>query len=164
MPVQGCRPPEFPRREHPGSLALLDGRTQAGHRRVASEPVLPSSNAVTMIISTLYLPATTANVQHQPAPTRSVCASQTDCPAMTSTVRWWLLGIARPQASTPRRAHLIVSKLSELGLCVIIVSKRRRERCGWLVHKSPLGHQSWWNLTSRVTTHRGVRRRSPWHP
>jgi hypothetical protein len=103
MPVQGCRPPEFLRREHPGSLALLDGRTQAGHRRVASEPVLSSSNTVTMVISTLYLPATTANIQHQPAPTGGVCAGQGNYPGMTSTVRWWLLVVAKPQVQVLRR-------------------------------------------------------------
>ena len=47
-----------------------------------------------MVISTLYLTGTAANVQHQHAPTRVVCAGQRKCPALTSTVRWWLLGIA----------------------------------------------------------------------
>ncbi len=38
-----------------------------------------------MVISTLYLPGTAANVQHQHAPARGVCTGQKKCPAMAST-------------------------------------------------------------------------------
>jgi hypothetical protein len=40
-----------------------------------------------MIISTLYLPGTAANVQYESAPTRGVSAAHTRCPGMISIVR-----------------------------------------------------------------------------
>jgi hypothetical protein len=47
-----------------------------------------------MVISTLYLPETAANVQYQEAPARGVCADQKKCSAMTGTARWWFPVIA----------------------------------------------------------------------
>jgi hypothetical protein len=41
-----------------------------------------------MIVSTVYLPGTTVNVQHQDASTRSICAGRKRCPYMIGTVRW----------------------------------------------------------------------------
>lgn len=40
-----------------------------------------------MVISTLYLPGTTTNIQHQYAPAGSVCAGHQECSVMTGTVR-----------------------------------------------------------------------------
>jgi hypothetical protein len=40
-----------------------------------------------MVISTLYLPGTTANAQYQYAPTRTVWAGEGKNSAMTNTVR-----------------------------------------------------------------------------
>jgi hypothetical protein len=40
-----------------------------------------------MIISILYLPKTAAKLPHQHVPSRSVCASQTNRPVMTATIR-----------------------------------------------------------------------------
>lgn len=54
-----------------------------------------------MIVSTLYLPRTAVNLQHQHATARDVCADQDMYSVMTGTVRWWLLVIARPQVSNP---------------------------------------------------------------
>jgi hypothetical protein len=51
----------------------------------------------------LYLPGTTVNLQHQPAPATGIRTAQQKCSAMTSTVRWWLLVIARPQVRVLRR-------------------------------------------------------------
>ena len=42
---------------------------------------------IAMIISTLYLPETTANIQHQPVLSRRDSAGQTKCSVMTGTVR-----------------------------------------------------------------------------
>jgi hypothetical protein len=55
-----------------------------------------------MVISTLYLPGTAANVQHQHEPARGVCAGQEKRSAMTSTIRWWLLVIASSQVRALR--------------------------------------------------------------
>jgi hypothetical protein len=58
-----------------------------------------------MVISTFYLPGSAANIQYQYAPTGGVYAGQRKSSAMTSTVRWWLLGIARPQVRILPGAH-----------------------------------------------------------
>jgi hypothetical protein len=58
--------------------------------------------ATTVVTSSLYLSGTErVNVQPQHAPPKS-CAGQTKCPAITSTVRWWLLGIARRRFDSRR--------------------------------------------------------------
>jgi hypothetical protein len=54
-----------------------------------------------MIVSTLYLPETTANVRHQYVPSRSICADQTNCPVMAGAVQQRVLIIARSQVSCP---------------------------------------------------------------
>ena len=54
----------------------------------------------TIVISILYLLGTTANVQHQHAAARGVCARQTEASVMTSAVRWWLLPIASSQVES----------------------------------------------------------------
>ncbi len=58
-----------------------------------------------MIVSTVYLPGTTVNVQHQHALTRSICAGHKRCPCMIGTVRWWFLVIARSQVGALHRAR-----------------------------------------------------------
>ena len=42
---------------------------------------------VTLIISTLYLPETAANLRYQHAPLRSICAGQTKYSVITGAVR-----------------------------------------------------------------------------
>jgi len=54
--MRGCRPQEFLSWQRAGSLALWATQLKPVRRRVASEPVLRSRNAVNQI-STLYLPA-----------------------------------------------------------------------------------------------------------
>jgi hypothetical protein len=63
------------------------GLKVVGHR-LAGIPSCPATGRDhPMIISTLYLPETTANVRHQRVPSRSVCAGQMNCSVMTGTVQ-----------------------------------------------------------------------------
>lgn len=66
-----------------------------------------------MIISTPYLPETTANVRHQYVPSTSVCAGQLNSSVTTDSVREWFLIIASSQvprslrSTSSRRADAI---------------------------------------------------------
>jgi hypothetical protein len=55
-----------------------------------------------MIVSTLYLPETTGNIQHQHVPMIGIRPGQKECSVMASTVRWWPLIIARSQLGVLR--------------------------------------------------------------
>lgn len=73
--------------ESPGHSSDVAFRLESGSAGKVEQLQLNRGNAATtMVLSTLYLPGTTANVQHQHAPTGGFYAGQRECPVMTDTV------------------------------------------------------------------------------